>query len=252
MTDNQSLTPKMTSFFRKHLAWVITLFLTGVFVLQMVNLNRKLKEKDNTITQIELDKQTLRETTNRQGRQIQEQDVILTNSRKALSRLTDTIFDLRRRDSRNLETIAYFKGVTKASIKNIQIPYLDTVFMERFKDSVLHTREGLLAYIEDSTIQVPNVAKVDSVHFQLALSLAKKGVTLDSLSIPNTLELRFVESGGNLFRSPRIEVQYFNSNPYIKNISSNSVFYQPKKKSFFTRIILPVAVGVGAGILISK
>lgn len=248
----QPLTPKMNSFFRKHLAWVLTLFLTCVFWLHTCNLNKKLDEKDNTISQIDLDRQSLRTLTDRQGRQIAEQDVLITNSRSALNRLTDTIFNLRSRDAHNLETIAYYKGITKVDVRNVPVPYLDSVRMRKFQDSVSFTRTELINFINDSTLQVPTRAGIQTPNIDLALTIAKDKLTLDSLTLPDTLQLRFVETPGNLFRRQKVEVQYFHSNPYVKAVGSNSAFYQPKRKSFFTRVILPVAIGVGAGILISK
>jgi hypothetical protein len=248
----QPLTPKMNNFFRKHLAWVLTLFLTCIFWLHTCNLNRKLDEQANTITQIDLDRQQIKELSNRQGRQIIAQEAFMVTSKETLNRLTDSIFDLKKRDARNLETIAYYKGVTKFQVKEVGIPYLDSVRMRNLTDSVMATKESLIEYIENQTIEVPAPAALATPHYNVALTVTQDSLRLDSLSIPNTLQLRFVESGRGLFKKPQIEVQYFNSNTYITNLSSNSVFYQPKKKSFWTTVVLPVAIGVGAGILISK
>jgi len=251
MTEQPS-NPKMNSFFRKHLGWVAALTFTLLFWAQTCNLKRQIEEKENEITQIDLDRQQLRTLTDRQGRQISEQDVLITNSRSAMNRLTDTIFNLRSRDARNLETIAYYKGITKVDVRDVPVPYLDSARMRKFTDSVAYTRTELINFINDSTLQVPTRAGIQTPHLDLALTVGKERLTLDSLTLPDTLQLRFVETPGNLFRRSKVEVQYFHSNPYVKAVGSNSAFYQPKRKSFFTRVILPVAIGVGAGILISK
>lgn len=241
--------PKVTA---KHWPWAVTLFLTCLLWMHTCNLKKIIREKENTITQIDLDRQQIRELSNRQGKQILAQDVLITNSKSALNRLTDTIFNLRAKDARNLETIAYYKGVTRTDIREVRVPYLDSGLAHKYRDSLNVSKTELLAYITDSTTRVPRVALVNDRHFQLGLTVQRDEVNIDSLKIPDTLQLRFVEKGGNWFKSPKIEVQYFHSNPYVQTLSSNSAFYQPKKKSFWTTVVLPVAIGVGAGLLISK
>lgn len=237
---------KVTS---KHWPWAVTLFLTMLFWLHTCNLNHKLDRAEEQVTQLNLDNQTQRETINRQGRTITLQDVVITRNQASLSSLADSIFQLRQRDAHNLETIAYYKGVTKLTIKDKLIPYLDTTTMHRFEDSVLTSSQALLTYIQDSTVKIGTPAALGTPHYDLGVTIRKSGVNLDSLVVPDSLYLRFAEKSGFLRRST-IEVQYFHTNPYIKSISSQSAFYKPRKP--FWKIALPVAIGLGAGILISK
>src|SRR5688572_6500004 len=97
----------------KHWPWTITIFLTALFWLHTCNLNTKLDKAEEQVVQLNLDHQTDRDIINKQGTAIKSQEVVITRNRESLSRLTDTIFDLRKKDSKNLETIAYYKGVTR-------------------------------------------------------------------------------------------------------------------------------------------
>jgi hypothetical protein len=121
--------------------------------------------------------------------------------------------------------------------------------MHQIEDSISSSTDKLLAYINDSTVKVGKPAALDSTHYKIGVTVQKLGVKLDSLSVPDSLYLRFAEKSGFLKR-PTIEVQYFHTNPYIKSISSQSAYYKPKSKIW--KFLLPVAIGVGAGVLISK
>lgn len=240
----------LKGFFRKHLGWVVTVFLTLLFWLQTCNLQQKIDQGKQQITQLSLDKQTLTTKVNEQGKTIYSQTAVITDNTKSLSQLTDTIFNLKAKDRKNTETIAYYKGVTNTSLSHITVPYLDTLAMHRFSDSVLAGCADIVQYMNDSTIQVPRVALVSTPDYRIGATVQKSGIIIDTLSIPDILQLRFVQHKGGLFRSSKVEVQYFHSNPYVKSLTSNSVFYKPKKASFFKRVIIPVVVGVGAGLLI--
>lgn len=242
-----------SNFFKKHLGWIVTGFLTIIFWMQTCNLKKEIEEGQAQITQLELNSQTLQQKINKQGETIQVQEAIITTSHKALDNLTDTIFDLRNKDNRNRETIAYYKGITRTQIKGLEVPYLDTVAMKKFSDSILALiPKDVQEFMRDSMIQVPRTSHLSTPHLDLTATAKKQGITIDNLSLPDTLQLRFVERKGNLFRSPSVEVQYFHTNPYIINVASNSAVYKPKRKSFFVRVVLPVGIGLAGGLLISR
>lgn len=236
----------MIEFFKKHLGWVITGFLVLLFWLQTCNLQDKIDQGKQTITQLELDKQTLQSKVNAQGETIWTQQSILKDNTESLNDLTDSIFKLKRK---NAEVVAYFKNKTVTSIQEIEIPYLDTTAMRVFRDSLLANCPKL---DPNSVIPIPMTSLIQTPFFAIRATAKKQGIGIDSLAIPDELQLRFVEHKNGIFRRSTVEVQFFHTNPFVKSISANSVYYKPKKQSFFKRVIFPVAVGVGVGMLISK
>lgn len=249
MSEQTTPTIPSSNFFKRHLGWIITGLLTLLFWMQTCNLKHQIREGKEQITQLELDKQELTSRVNKQGKTIFQQDAIITDNTTALNKLTDSIFNLKRK---NAETVAYFKNRTATILPPIHIPYLDTLAMKAFEDSMTKLYPELAHLIQDSVIKVPQKTEVTNPHYNIIATARKKGITIDSLFIPDQLDLRFLETKGNLFRSPKVEVQFKHTNPYVHTTSANSAFYRPKRASFLKRVLLPVAVGVGAGILISK
>lgn len=236
----------------KHWPWLVTAFLTLIFWLHTCNLQKKVDQGREQITQLDLDKQTLTTKINEQGQDIFIQQSIIRDNMKSLDDLTDTIFNLKKVDSKNRETIAYFKNTTKTGVTKVDVPYLDSTAMKAFEDSVTKSCPDLASFVRDSVLTVPVSARITDPNFEVGLTVKKQGVTIDSLVIPDTLQLRFVEHKRGLFKSNEIETQFFHSNPLVRTTGANSAFYKPKKASFFKRVILPVAVGIGAGLLIPK
>jgi hypothetical protein len=233
--------------YSKHWPWIVTVFLTVVFWLHTCNLNREIARGKDQITQLDLNNQELKTLTSKQGQTIFKQESIISDNTKSLNHLTDTIFNLKRKDAKNLETIAYYKEVTKTTVK-VDVPYLDSVAMQEFSDSVAANCAEVIQYIEDSTVKVPANVRTSNPFFSLDATVKRTGLSINALVIPDTLQLRFVEHK----KAKTVEVQYFHSNPLVQSQSANSAFYKPKKKSFFQRVILPVSVGLGLGILIAK
>lgn len=236
----------MKEFFKKHLGWVVTGFLVLLFWMQTCNLQDKIDQGKQQVTQLELDKQTLESKVNAQGDIIWTQNSIITDNTHSLNELTDSIFKLKQK---NTETIAYFKNKTNTTLEEVFIPYLDTLAMKTFEDSLIANCPKLNP---DSVIPVPMTSFIQTPYFAIKATAKKKGIGIDSLSIPDELQLRFVEHKDGIFKKSTVEVQFFHTNPFIKSVSANSVYYKPKKQSFFKRVIFPVALGVGTGILISK
>ncbi len=231
---------------------IITSILAVLLLLNTCRLNRKIDKQEGQITAEQLKNQTLDSVINTKNKVIYRQDAIIVANNESLSQMTDTIFNLKAKDAKNLETIAYYQGRNIVTINGVNVPYLDSAYMKYFSDSVQLACKDVIDYMRDSTVQVGMVAADSTPYYAIQQTVEKKGITINSLTIPDTLNLRFVQHKGGLFKKSKIEVQYFHTNPLVKTTGSNSVFYQPKKKSFFQRVILPVAVGVGAGLLIAK
>lgn len=224
---------------------LVTGILAVLLLLNTCRLNKKIDEQGSQITQEQLNSQELRETINTKNQVIYEQTSIITNSQKAISSLTDTIFNLKDKDKRNRDVIAYYQGRTITKLDSVLVPYLDSNALHHFSDSVLAACADVIQYIGDSTVKVGTKAHNKNPHYDIAATVARGGIFIDSLSIPDTLNLLFREHKGSLFRKRKIEILYFHSNPLIQTTGANSVFYIPKKKNWLAKALI-----LGAGIFI--
>ena len=229
---------------------IILILLVTLFFLSKCSSSR-LREKDEIITQAELDKQTLQTLLNKKGDTIYSQKSIITSSQSAIRNLTDSIFDLKKKDKKNREVIAYYRGRTTTRIDTLEIPWVDSLTMKRFEDSVEQKCKDVIAFYRDSAIQTPHtdslVTEDIDVNFTLKKTNRIPSLVINRLAIVDTLDLQFVEHKGGLFKKKSIEVQFKHSNPYIKVDGSNSVFYKPQKKPRWFQKALLIGVGIFIG-----
>lgn len=242
----------------KHWPWVVTAFLTLLLWLQTCNVSHLKKDKENQanqITQLDLDRQKLKTIMNSQEETILTQRVIETHSQKAINDLTDSIFKLKDKDQRNTNTIAYLKVHQRVRIDSFPVPYEKTGSIAdrlHFSDSVIRACQDVIDAMDEISMIVPVTAHASNQYFNLQATINKDHLQIDSLIVFDEMNVRFVEKKGKLFKPKTVEVQFFHTNPLFDTQKANSVIYKPKKQSFFKRVLLPIAVGLGAGLLISK
>jgi len=236
----------------------ITICLAILAVLLLLNtfrLNKKVGEQETLITQEKLDNQTTKEIVNKQGQTITRQKVIITQSQESINQLTDSVFNLKQKDAKNTNTIAYYKAHIKVKIDTLLVPFeKQSSVADRlhFSDSIMKECADVIAAIDAVSVVDGTVAEIVNDTLSLKATIHKDNLEINELTIPDTLQLRFVEHKGKLFKRGYIETQFFHTNPLFKTEKANSVFYQPKRKTFFQRVLFPVAVGLGAGLLIAK
>jgi hypothetical protein len=218
-----------------------------LLILNTCRLSNNVDKKDKLITAEQLAKQRLDSIVSTKNQVIYRQEAIITSNQLAINQLTDSIFSLKKRDSKNRQTIAYYKGTTKVEVDSVDVPYLDTIAMKKFEDTVAKRCSSVIAYMNDSTITVPRTASLSTDTLSVDIDVTKSGVNLRNLSLVDTLQLRFVEHKGSLFRRASTEIQYFHSNPYFKNIAANSVIYKPKPKPKLLQKALFIAAGIWVG-----
>lgn len=237
---------------------ILTISLAVLALLLLLNtfrLNKKVDEQGGVITQQQLENQKTTKIVNEQGKTISRQKVLLTSSQAVINDLANSVFQLKEKDEKNLNTIAYLKTVQRVRADSIPVPYERNMTLAeklQLSDSIMAICKDVIDAIDSTTIVVPAVAQVSNDILSAKLTINKESVQIDELTIPDTMSVRFVETKPKLLKPSSIEVQFMHSNPLFQNGQTQSVFYKPKKKSFLRRVILPIAGGVVAGILIGK
>jgi len=169
------------------------------------------------------------------------QNAIIVTTEKAINQLSQEVFNLKKKDNKNLQTIAYLKSVVKTKIDTIYISYTEIDSVPVFNSC----KDSLDFYI-NNTIIIPKTVEIDSPYFKINQNITKNGVKINNLEFIDTLHQRIVET------KKTIEVQFFHTNPYIRTTSSNSVVLNKPKKTFWQKLkqtFVLVGVGIGIGIL---
>lgn len=222
-----------------------------IFCLFLVKCEReKTLIAESVVTELQLKNQELDSIKNLQDQVIYTQTVLETSSQKSIRDLTDSMFNLKKRHSRDIKNVtAYYSSVSHTTVKDKLVPYLDTLGMKRFSDSLEAQCESVIKFYRDSTVQVPKSVYDSSKHFVFSGQILKNGFNVNKVTFPDSTYLRFAEKKGGLFKKNYTEVQVLHTNPYVTVTSSNSVIYKSPPKS---RIIERVLIFAGGVLLGSK
>lgn len=213
--------------------------------------NDKIIEAKTVITDLDLKSQKLDSIKNKYGETILIQYALVTSSQKSIRQLTDTIFNLKKAQEKQIKNvIAYYSNVTSTGIKNHTIPYLDTAKMKRFEDSVERVCASVIKYYRDSSVEVPKDVKDSSKNFVFSGTVLKDSFQIKKIEFPDSMYLRFVEKKGGMFKRQSVEVQMFHTNPNIKVLNSNSILYKPPTKLGIVEKLTIFAIGIFLGLKI--
>jgi len=217
------------------------------------------KQKNDEITQLQLEKQGLEVIVNAKNQKIVEQEVIVTHSTQAIKELTDSIFDLKRKQARQVKNvIAYYKGITQFNLDNVSVPYIDSLnpndSIDLGEDEPCDTSRK---YYNDNFISVPRTAKDSTSEYYAKIEILRNDVKL-TLQIPDSQYIRFVTmKGGPLKRDisgkrhfwlkRKIVVQVLHTNKLITVTGQQSAIYTPPKRPQWVLKAALIGVGVFIG-----
>lgn len=232
--------------------------LIGILATLLLLSFKKCDDKSKQISQLKLDNQTLDSMKNERGEVILTQETIITNNRQAIKNLTDSIFALTKAQDRRIkDVIAYYKGITNTVIKEVEVPYIDTIINKRWADSVEERCSKVIEYYEANSVFVPKQAKDSTNLYSVDLTVGLNGVLINKIEVPDSQYIRFATiKGGFLkkdasgkrkfFAKRTIQAQVKHTNPLIQVVGQNSAIYIPPKKARW----LEKALLIGGGILL--
>jgi hypothetical protein len=222
------------------------------------------EDKNKDIDKLELKNQVTDSMKNKLGQTVIIQEATITNNKQVLKHLTDSIFNLKKKQEKKIkDVIAYYSSITKIEIKDKLVPYKDTLGRKEWEDSVSIACTKVIEYYEANTITVPTPASDSTKNYKIDLTVTKAGVRIDSLFIPNKLDIRFVTIKGGLlkkdasgkrrlFTRKSIQVQVLNSNELLKTYDQKSILYKSPKKGRWLEKAALIGGGIFLGLQLNK
>lgn len=180
----------------------------------------------------------IRELVNKNGQLVAEKQLVETNSAKDIEALSAKIF--------NLE-----KGIKKvtALLRATQVIKITDTLIVFEPGQPQAPDTGMIPAA--SAIVTPMKFSQLGEHFSISGTVEKKGVTINSLLLPNTISFRIAEKKEGLFK-PRLKVvQVINSNPLFVTQGAQSIVLK-ERRTAWDRWIGPVVYTAVSSLLTYK
>lgn len=228
----------MVTFIKKYWKHIIVLLMLMTIVVLVNRTNNQRKtindlKADTTRLSTQID--TFR---NKTGLLIAEQQVAEYENKQRLKELSNTIFDLEKKNQRLVKQVNYYGQVGQITkIDSVFIPYVDTVLID--------------TGIATNMISVPKKFSTKDKYYTIEGIVKKEGVSVDNIEIINTVSFREIEKKQGLFKAPITTLQVINSNEFVTTTGITSVNVK-HKPSAWNRWIKPTLVGLGVGFVTYK
>lgn len=238
--------------------------------------NRDFKKQQNSIDSLTLANQQMVKIVNSQGDTIVKQNVIITADQESLKSLMVELFDLKKRDARLIKQVEALLQIKSAVvIKNVEVPYRDTLGFKKFTDSVERSCAEVIAFYRKNAVELRDTTSsgelskhvsIDSTenkHFQLDADILKNKFRINTINIPDSQRIAIVVNKGGLLRKDitgklkifkRKELQVFvtHTNPYIQTQGMSSVVYKQKVGGRWLERLIMIGVGAAGAIYLTK
>lgn len=203
---------------------------------------KKLDKAESELTLLNLKNQELDSIKNTLQQTVYVQEVAIIKNQEAFRNYTDSMFKLfKKQEKRVRDIIAYYQSLTIGEIRDVAVPYLDTIGLKKWEDSIMRRCSDVIAYYDANTISVPRTAADSTEHYSVSFTIRQDSLKINSIQIPDTQHIRFVTTKGgflkkdtygkrHLFLKRRTEVQVLHSNPLISVKGQQSAIYEPPKK----------------------
>lgn len=229
-----------------------------LIVLLLVSLftcNRERSERTTLEQRLDASEAHTVQLENENGQMVAENKTILTDNARELKDLTDSVFNLKKREAKLIGSVStYARIVQNAKFSGKTAPFIDkprtdpndttkTVYLPQPADTNLMRVPRSFVYPgndqQDTTIKFSG-------------TVTRRGVTVDSLEIPNTLHFRIAQQKTGFLKLGRTSVvQAVNSNPAIQNTGIASIIVK-QKASFWIRVVRPVLAAAVTGFVVYK
>ena len=233
---------------------ILIVILSAVLLYSLKTCN----DKDKYNTALKLENQQLDSTYNAKGQLLIASQTEVTLSQEAFRNATDSMFAMNKKfENRIKQILAFYKATTNTVIREVEVPYIDSIARVAWEDSIRKSCQAVIDYYEANTITVPTSARDSTKNYTADFTATFSGITINNLSIPDSQYLRFIELKGGLlkkdasgkrklFARRTFQVQVIHTNPLIQTTSTTSAIYQPPKRGRW----LEKALLIGAGIFL--
>lgn len=171
---------------------------------------------------------------NKYNQTVAEGYVAQVNSEKIIEDLSKEVFNLRKENERRIkEYLALYRVKQQVRIDSILVPY----------DS--SDRKVDTGWVRAETVVIPPKPFYDSTdNYTVRGRVLLEGVSLDMVSVPDTVSLRLVEKSKGLFKGRETVAQVIHSNPLVRTDGIQSITLK-QKKTFWEKIAKPLAFAAG-------
>ena len=194
------------------------------------------------------------------GRTITVKDAEIVKNQESMQELRAKLFETTEKYNKKVKEVkALIAQGTEVIIRDKEVPYLDSVKMKQWKDSVIANCGDVIQYYEDSAVIIGTNAKDSTAHYKIDATIGKNNLKINEIKFIDSQYVAFTQIKGGILKKDtngrlklylpsrtRIEIKH--TNPHFQNTGVDAFFYDKKNKfntnSFFSGGVFGVSVAL--------
>jgi hypothetical protein len=189
------------------------------------------------------------------GRTIVVKDAEIVTNQQSMQDLRAKLFETTEKYNKKVKEVkALIASKTIVIIDTVEVPYVDTVKMKQWGDSISRICKDVINYYEDSSVLVGTKARDSTAHYKIDASVQKSGIKVNEIKFIDSQYVSITEFKGGFFkrntkgklrfyepRRTKIEIKH--TNPYFENKNIDAFFYEKKRNFDMSSFIKGGAIG---------
>lgn len=200
------------------------------------------------------------------NQQIGIKDIEIVDNQEKMKDLRASLFETTEKYNNKVKEVeALIAQGTIVSIKEVKVPYVDSVKMKKWEDSVKVKCAEVIKYYEDSTVMVGKEAKDSTGYYKIDAVVQKDGLKVNEIQFIDSQYISITEFKGGFFkrntkgklkfyepRKTKVEIKH--TNPYFKNTGTAAYMFQKKPNNGYLGGVVHGAIAgfLGGMLLISS
>lgn len=191
------------------------------------------------------------------GRTIVVKDAQIVENQESMKDLRAKMFETTEKYNKKVKEVkALIAMKTKIDVDTFDIPYVDTIGMRIWEDSVARMCRDVIKYYQDSSVMVGTTAKDSTAYYKVDATVEKSGIKMNDIQFIDSQYVSVTEFKGGLlkkdtkgtlklFLPKRTKIEIKHTNPYFQNTGVDAFFYNRRKNNPSANVFLG-GVGLGA------
>ena len=228
---------------------IIIAVLTIILIMLLFDKCNKEAAYEQLVLKYETDIVNIKDSV---GKVITVKDAEIVNNQQSMKDLREQLFQTTEKYNNKVEEVkALIAQGIRVIIKEVPVPYVDTIKMKKWGDSVKLKCSEVIRYYEDSTIAIGARAKDSTGYYKIDATVQKEGLKVNEIQFIDSQYISITDFKGGFFkrntkgklkfyepRKTKVEIKH--TNPYFKNTSTDAFMFDGKKQK---------KPGYGAGII---
>lgn len=192
------------------------------------------------------------------GNIISVKDVEIVQNQESMKDLRARLFETTDKYNKKVEEVQALIGQkTEVIIKEVKVPYIDSVKMKKWADSINIKCADVIKYYEDSTVKIGARAVDSTGYYKVDATVEKKGIKMNEIKFVDSQYVAITKMKGGIFKrntkgkfrlyvKPTTRVEIKHTNPYFQNTGVDAFVFEKKTNRGYGNGLLHGAVGAVA------